>query len=133
MVELVSLQELVRSRRQVPLSDSTLPSHLGHFSDALCANPPRRTTSVFALPFSHGNATADWAEIVAFGRYRFAFSLIEELAKVLAPEVVRTGVVPSILPVRVSALAAMTWSNPLVKTLAMDGVHLYPRDPGNGG
>ncbi|MCP9889052.1 hypothetical protein KBY96_14085 [Cyanobium sp. ATX 6A2] len=125
MIELAELHQVVSNRRQELTMQWDLPRHLGQFSDALVTRPPRKTVSAFALPYSRSGARPDWAKIVAFGRFRIPFSVIEELAKLLAPQVVQTGVVPVILPIEVQELRSMTWRTPIIKSLRKYGVALF--------
>lgn len=125
MIELAELHQVVSSRRQDLMSEWDLPSHLDHFSDALITHPPRKTVSAFALPYSRSGARPDWAKVVAFGQYRIPFSVIEELARLLAPQVVQTGVVPVILPIKAKALRSMTWRTPIIKALSKNGFTLF--------
>lgn len=100
----------------------------GHFSDRLQTRQPNKTFAVIGIP--DRSAISDFAppRLVALSRFRAPFSAIWELSWILAPTVVSTGIVPTILPIESSALKGMTWDGSLIREFRTHGFLLYRKN-----
>jgi hypothetical protein len=127
MVEISQLITVVRVRERLLPRWPELPVHLGSFSDSLHINPPKKTRAVIALPRTAHRGAPDWLTFVAIGRFRAAFSLIEELSRILAATALNSGAIPQLVPISEIAFEGMTWDTPVVRNLQADGFLLYGR------
>jgi hypothetical protein len=127
MVEISDLLAAVRVRERLLPRWPQLPNHLGSFKDGLYINPPKKTTALIALPTLAPRNVPDWLTFVAVGRFRAAFSLIEELARILALTALNLGTVPRLVPLNEAAFQGMTWDTPVIRGLQDDGFILYGR------
>jgi len=127
MVEILDLLKVVQVSERLRPRWPQLPNHLGSFKDGLYINPPKRTSAVIALPTLGSRIPPDWLTFVAVGRFRAAFSLIEELARLLAPTALNLGTVPRLVPLSEAALQGMTWDTPVIRDLRGNGLLLYGR------
>jgi hypothetical protein len=66
--------------------------------------------------------------MIAIARFRTPFSVIEELAALLAPVVAEVGVVPMIVPIAEGSLAELTWKTPIIRAMTDQGVLLFDRE-----
>jgi hypothetical protein len=127
MVEISDLLAVVRVRERLLPRWPQLPNHLGSFKDGLYIDPPKKTSAVIALPAVAPRVMPDWLTFVAVGRFRAAFSLIEELARILAPTALNLGTVPRLVPINETAFKGMTWHTPIIRDLQNNGLLLYGR------
>lgn len=127
MVEISDLIAVVRVRERLLPRWPQLPSHLGSFKDGLYINPPKKTSAVIALPAMVPHIVPGWLTFVAIGRFRAAFSLIEELARILAPTALNLGAVPRLVPINEASFQGMTWDTPVIRDLRDSGLLLYGR------
>src|SRR6185436_1192548 len=97
----MQLRELLNHVTTVTEAGDRIPqedaSYLLSYADSFYTHSPKPLLGVVALPWPRRDR-GRWTRLAAFGRYRAAYSLIEALAAVLAPTVVRTGLVPVIVP-----------------------------------
>jgi hypothetical protein len=98
--------------------------YLPSYADRLNTRRPERVLGVVALPWPRPRSDR-WTRLVAFARYRRAYSVIEELADVLAPAVLETGLVPMIVPIRDRDVLGMTAETPFVRRTIERGVVLF--------
>jgi hypothetical protein len=127
MVDIADLIAVVQVRERLSPKWPEIPSHLGSFSDGLYTNPPRKTSVVIALPATVNRVSPDWLTFVAIGRFRAAFSVIEELSRILAPTALNLGAVPQLVPINEVSFQGMTWDTPFVRNLRESGLLLYGR------
>jgi hypothetical protein len=132
MVELSELKEIVKDRDRLAERWGQLPSHLSYYSDQLRIRAPKKASSLIVLPYSQPQSRPDWAKIIAIANYRNPFSVIEELAVLLAPAVVEMGIVPSIVPLPERSFLEMTWKTPIVRAMSNHGVLLFDEESMNG-
>jgi hypothetical protein len=124
----MQLSELLRSVLSVREAEDRLTRddalYVLQYVDQLTIQPPRRVLAVIALPWRR--STRDrWTRLVAFGRYRAAYAVIEELASVLAPTVLQTGLVPVVMPLSAQHVLGMTRDTPFVRRAVESGVVLF--------
>lgn len=131
MVELSELRNIVKDRGRLSNRWPQLPAHLRFYSDHLRRRAPKRSSSLIVLPYSQARSRPDWTKIIAIANFRMPFSVVEELAVLLAPAVVEMGVVPVIVPLPERSFAKMTWKSPIVRAMMNHGVLLFDRELGN--
>ena len=128
MVELTELRKIVQDRGRLTQRWTRLPPHLDFYKQALRGKQTRRSLSLIVLPYSQPKSQPDWVKIIAISTYRKPFSVIEELASLLAPAVVEMGIVPVIVPLAERAFAEMSWKTPIVKAMTAYGFLLFDRE-----
>ncbi len=100
MVLLQELNQVASNRERLVDQWGELPKHIDFYSKALYERGLQKTSSLIVLPYSRPHSRPDWAKLVAISHFRFQFSVIEEIAKILAPAVVEMGVVPIVAPIK---------------------------------
>ena len=125
MVVLEELLSVVRLQRRLEEHRLEFPQHLHTFSDYLMTTPPSRVLAVLALPSRRTIEGSDWTRFITIGRFRAAFSVIEELAHILTPAVLSTGILPTIIPYNYKAFEGMTWQTPIIRSLKSNGLMLF--------
>lgn len=126
MLLLDELNQVTSDRERLTSKWGKLPYHVDFFSEVLIERSPKRISSLIVLPYSRPHAIkADWVKFVAISHFRFQFSAIEELAKVLAPAAVESGVVPIISPIQEKALKGMSWRTPIINAMNKHGALIY--------
>jgi hypothetical protein len=132
MIELSKLRAVVRDRGRLSGRLTQLPPHLGVYSDQLRKKAPKKASLLIVLPYSQPQSRPDWTKIIAISNFRTPFSVIEELAALLAPAVVEIGIVPSIVPVPERSFLEMTWKTPIVRAMQNYGVLLFDQKLSHG-
>lgn len=128
MIELSKFKNIVGNRERLRDRWYKFPAHMDFYSDALVKGHPKKFSTVIVLPFSRPYAKPDWAKIIAISNFRAQYSVIEEMAQILAPAVVEMGVVPLIVPIAEKSFREMTWSTPIVAAMTKHGILLYDRE-----
>ena len=119
--ELLTSIPTVREAADRWMADDAL--YLPNYADHLNTRRPRRVLGVVAVPWPRRRSDR-WTRLVAFGRYHRAYAIIEQLADVLAPAALETGLVPLIVPFRDRDLLGMTIDTPFVRRTVANGVVL---------
>ena len=125
MVDLAELKTIVQDDGRLRRRWTPLPQHLDTYRRLLQRIKPSRCSLLIVLPYSQRRTRPDWTRIVAISRHRIPFSVVEELAPLLAPAVVEMGVVPLIMPLAEQDLSQMDWKTPIVKAMSDNGYLLF--------
>lgn len=125
MIEFRQLVQELRVRRDHAARGAYYPLHFHHFADALRSARPPRIAAVLTIPFP---SREDWSRLIAVARFRVPFSVILDLARVLAGPALNGGVVPTIVPLRVDR-HGMTENTPLIRQIRQSGLLLYESVP----
>ena len=125
MVLLQELNQIASNRERLIDRWGQLPKHIDFYSEVLYGSNIQKTSSLIVLPYSRPHSNPDWAKLIAISHFRSQFSVIEEIAKILAPAVVEMGVVPVIAPIKENVLEVMSWGSPIVKAISKHGALIY--------
>ena len=117
---MVQLKELVMETRKNE-NDSRFSkvdlSYIFRLRDRLETVAPKKINTVFALKNKNPQSREGWTQLISFSHFRSSFTPISELAKLLAPVVQETGVVPAIEPIDLRWLQNMDWNARLIYRL----------------
>jgi hypothetical protein len=99
---------------------------LGHFHDSLVLAPPQRVRAVLAVaPLRRNKARAPFVPLVTIARFRTEYSVIEAVARSIAPAILTTGIVPIIQPVREGDIEELYDDAPFLRRLTERGIRVW--------
>jgi hypothetical protein len=88
--------------------------------------PKSRVDAIVASPIRRWNAEANAITLYTFARFRWAYSLIDALARVLAPVYLEIDVLPVIRPMPTACAPFMPDFNPrMYRAIRHNGLLLY--------
>lgn len=122
------LQQKLRDWRDPRSTDSEWARsvYLGSFVDQLHAVPPVRIPLIAAInPRGPRRVTRSEIHLVAVASFRTRYSIIERLAWILSPVILRTGVIPLIDPWHIAAIDCLDIQHPSIQRLLKHGVLAY--------
>ena len=120
-MELSQLETILSDHSRLENRWGQLPEYVHFASRILRERPPKKASIVVAVPMRRGVQRVEWQEFVAIASFRTPFSVIEELARILAPFATETGIVPLIRPTHRRRLEELDWSSRYIRELVDNG------------